>query len=80
MNTILLLVTRCFLILHPTLMCHCQFEIQQLEQSGRGDSEGGEDASSGYDSNGDDEYRDESKGGREGDGDPGDEGTPPPGK
>ncbi|CAM9565433.1 unnamed protein product [Ectocarpus sp. 4 AP-2014] len=56
-----------------------EFEIQQLEQSGRGDSEGGEGASSGYDSNGDDEYRDESKGGQEGDGDPGDEGTPPPG-
>lgn len=57
-----------------------QFEIQQLEQNGRGDSDGGEDTSSGHDSDGDDEYRDETNGGREGDGDPGDEGTPPPGK
>ncbi|CAB1119080.1 unnamed protein product [Ectocarpus sp. CCAP 1310/34] len=80
-KTISSILERAALVINAkkTRITTLEFEIQQLEQSGRGDSEGGEDASSGNDSNDDDEYRDESKGGREGDDDPGDEGTPPPG-
>ncbi|CAM9399851.1 unnamed protein product [Ectocarpus sp. 12 AP-2014] len=80
-KTISSILERAALVINAkkTRITTLEFEIQQLEQNGRGDSEGGEDASSGYDSNGDDEYRDESKDARKEDGDPGDEGTPPPG-
>ncbi|CAM9221991.1 unnamed protein product [Ectocarpus fasciculatus] len=80
-KTISSILERAALVINAkkTRITSLEFEIQQLEENGGGDSEEGEDAPSGNDSDGDDEYRDKNNGGREGDRDLGDGGTPPPG-